>query len=90
MKRAEIALECDGRIAHSLFMDDRKVLSLLERRVREVERLTADCILENDVRRVERMVSQYCETAKIPAAKPGGFSWLFRAPRSMSFGWPPG
>jgi hypothetical protein len=70
-------------------MDDRKVLSLLERRVREVERLAADCILENDVRRVERMVSQYCQTAKLPAAKPGGFSWLFRAPRSMSFGWPP-
>jgi hypothetical protein len=34
------------------------------------------------------MVSQYCETAKIPAAKPGGFSWLFRAPRSTFFGWP--
>jgi hypothetical protein len=77
-------------MTHFSRMAGGKTLSLLERRVREVERLAADCILENDVRRVERMVSQYCETAKIPAAKPGGFSWLFRAPRSMSFGWPPG
>ena len=69
-------------------MDDRKVLSLLERRVREVERLAVDCILENDVRRVERMVSQYCETAKIPAVKSRGFSWLSIPPRSAFFGWP--
>jgi hypothetical protein len=70
-------------------MDDPKSLSLLERRVREVERLAADCMLDTDVRRVEQMVSQYCETAKKPPpVKARGFSWLSFAPRSAFFGWP--
>jgi hypothetical protein len=69
-------------------MDDPKALSLLERRVREVERLAADCMLETDVRRFEQMVSQYCETAKTPPVKARGFSWLSFAPRSAFFGWP--
>jgi hypothetical protein len=69
-------------------MDDPKTLFLLERRVREVERLAADCMLDTDVRRVEQMVSQYCETAKMPPVKARGFSWLSFAPRSAFFGWP--
>jgi hypothetical protein len=84
---AEIALESGRRMTQTSSMDDPKTLSLLERRVREVERLAADCMLDTDVRRVEQMVSQYCETAKMPPVKARGFSWLSFAPRSAFFGW---
>jgi len=42
-----------------MFMRDPEALYLLEKRVREVERLAADCILDGDVMRLAQSVAQY-------------------------------
>jgi len=70
-------------------MRDLDLLGVLESRVREVERLAADCVLQGDARRVQRIVSQYCKAARIPKKKPRGFAWPALPPRSPSYGWPP-
>lgn len=46
------------------FMRDREILLLLEKRVREVERLATDCILEGDIHRLQRSVSEYGKAVK--------------------------
>jgi hypothetical protein len=45
-------------------MRDRETLLLLEKRVREVERLAADCVLEGDIHRLQRSVAEYGKAAK--------------------------
>lgn len=69
-------------------MHDRNLLSVLESRVREVERLAADCILEGDVHRRQRIVAQYCKAAKLPKKKTRSFSWPALSRRSPSYGSP--
>ena len=68
-------------------MRDPDALSLLEKRVREVERLAADCILDGDVFRLQRSVEQYRKTAKVPVNK-RVVVWPVLSRRSASFGWP--
>ena len=45
-------------------MRNREKLLLLEKRVREVERVAANCILEGDVHRLQRSVAEYGKAAK--------------------------
>lgn len=40
-----------------------QTLILLEKRVREIEQLASDCILEGDVRRLQRTVTDFGKTA---------------------------
>jgi hypothetical protein len=56
-------------------MGHRETLSLLEKRVREVERLASDCILEGDILRLQRSVSDYGKAASAP--------WKLRRARVM-------
>jgi hypothetical protein len=74
-------MECYG------FMHDRDLLSVLEKRVREVERMAADCILEGDVYRLQRSVDLYRKTAKVPVNK-RVVVWPVLSRRSSSYGWP--
>jgi hypothetical protein len=55
-------------------MQDRNAIFLLEKRVREVERLAADCVLEGDVVRLEHNIAQYRQKAHVPKRKRGA-SW---------------
>jgi hypothetical protein len=68
-------------------MQDRDLLSVLEKHVREVERLATDCILDGDVYRLQRSVEQYRKTAKVPVNK-RVVVWPVLSRRSTSFGWP--
>jgi hypothetical protein len=56
-------------------MGHRETLNLLEKRVREVERLASDCILDGDIHRLQRSVSDYGRTASAP--------WKLRRARVM-------
>ena len=71
-------------------MRDRQSIEILEKRVREVERLTADCVLEGDVIRLEHNISQYRKKSRVPKRKPRDLSWPARSRRKASFGWPTG
>ena len=51
-------------VPRCLFMRDREILLLLEKRVREVERLATDCILEGDIHRLQRSVAEYGKAVK--------------------------
>lgn len=70
-------------------MKDRNLLTVLEKRVREVERLAADCVLDGDVMRLEQSVAQYRRKARVPKSKRVKV-WPRNAKRSTSFGWPQG
>ncbi len=71
-------------------MRDRRSIEILEKRVREVERLTADCVLEGDVIRLEHNISQYRKKSRVPKRKPRDLSWPAQSRRKTSFGWPTG
>ena len=75
-------------------MRDRQSIEILEKRVREVERLTADCVLEGDVIRLEHNISQYRKKSRVPKRKPPrkprDLSWPALSRRKTSFGWPTG
>jgi hypothetical protein len=71
-------------------MQDRNAISLLEKRVREVERLAADCVLEGDVMRLEHNIEQYRKKAQMPKRK-RALKWpALSSRRCTSFGWPTG
>jgi hypothetical protein len=70
-------------------MQDREMLTLLEKRVREVERLATDCILDGDVMRLQQSVAAYRKTARVPVSKRVKV-WPQTSKRSASFGWPRG
>jgi hypothetical protein len=70
-------------------MRDNQILYLLESRVREVERLAADCVLQGEVHQRQHIVVQYCKAAKIPKKKSRDFSWPVLSRQSTSYGWPP-
>jgi hypothetical protein len=53
-----------------------------------VERLAADCVLQGEVHRRQRIVVQYCKAAKIPKKKTRNFSWPALSRQSTSYGWP--
>jgi hypothetical protein len=71
-------------------MRDRNAIFLLEKRVREVERLAADCVLEGDVIRLQRNISQYRNKARVPKRKTRALNWPALSGRKTSFGWPTG
>ena len=75
-------------------MRDRQSIEILEKRVREVERLTADCVLEGDVIRLEHNISQYRKKSRVPKRKaprkPRDLAWPALSRRKTSFGWPTG
>ena len=75
-------------VARYAFMRHQETLYLLESRVREVERLAADCVLKGEVHRRQRIVVQYCKAAKIPKKKTRNFSWPALSRQSTSYGWP--
>ena len=69
-------------------MRDRQSIEILEKRVREVERLAADCVLEGDVIRLEHNIAQYRKKAWVPNGK-RTLAWpALSARRRTSFGWP--
>jgi hypothetical protein len=70
-------------------MRDQETLYLLESQVREVERLATDCISQGNARRVQRIVTQYCNAAKLPKKKPRSFSWPAVSRQNTFYGWPP-
>jgi hypothetical protein len=70
-------------------MQDRELITLLEKRVREVERLAADCILDGDVMRLQQSVNAYRRKARVPKSKRVKV-WPTNSKRSASFGWPRG
>jgi hypothetical protein len=69
-------------------MRDRQSIEILEKRVREMQRLTADCVLEGDVIRLQHNITQYRKTARVPKRKPRDLSWPAQSRRRTSFGWP--
>jgi len=66
-------------------MPDRQPIETLEKRVREVERLAADCVLEGDVIRLEHNILQYRNKARVPKRK-CDLSWPAPPRRRTSFG----
>jgi hypothetical protein len=62
-------------------MADRETLNLLERRVREIEQLASDCILDGDIYRLQRSVSDFGRTAAAP--------WKMRRARVLKLTLPP-
>jgi hypothetical protein len=54
-----------------------------------VERLATDCISQGNARRVQRIVTQYCNAAKLPKKKPRSFSWPAVSRQNTFYGWPP-
>lgn len=70
-------------------MRDERILEVLEKRVREVEQLAADCILDGDVMRLEQSVAQYRRKARVPISKRVK-AWPPALRRPASFGWPRG
>ena len=83
-KRAE---QC-ARVTRYPCMRDQETLYLLESRVREVERLATDCISQGNARWVQRIVTQYCNAAKLPKKNMRSFSWPALSRQSTSYGWP--
>jgi hypothetical protein len=87
--RQQTALELFWRLLRYPLMRDQETLYLLESRVREVERLAADCVLQGEDHRRQRIIVQYCKAAKIPKKKTRNFSWPALSRHSTSYGWPP-
>lgn len=71
-------------------MRDPRSIEILEKRVREMQRLTADCVLEGDVIRLEHDIAQYRKKSRVPKRKPRDLSWPALSRRKTSFGWPTG
>ena len=69
-------------------MRDKETISLLEKRVRDFERLAADCILEGDVMRLQQSVALYRRSARVPRGRKR-VNWpALSSRRRTAYGWP--